>query len=158
MRRFAIAFLTLVLLTAVAAPAHAAIKIRKISFDPAGADDGSNRHLNKEWIKIVNTGPNAVRLRGWKIVDKGRDHVYRFNSVYLEPGDTIRLRTGRGYDGVPACEEGQPCPDNANYELHWKLDNYVWNNDGDRARLIRPNGNVVDSCAYASSASSPKAC
>lgn len=80
----------------VASPALAAICIKRINFDPAGADSGTNAHLNKEYVYIVNTGPNAVQLRGWKVFDRGRDHVYRFNSLYLEPGDTIHLRSGSG--------------------------------------------------------------
>lgn len=42
--------------------------------------------------------------------------------------------------------------------LHWDLDNYVWNNDGDRATLKRPNGTIVDRCAYTASADSPYPC
>jgi hypothetical protein len=141
-----------------APPAGAAMKIKRIAFNPPGEDSGTNRHLVREYVYLVNTGPNDVQLRGWKVIDRGRDHVYRFSSLFLEPGDTIHLRTGRGSDGAPVCEEGTECPENAHYDFYWKLDNYVWNNDGDRAKLIRPNGNVVDQCAYSGSADSPAAC
>lgn len=63
-----------------------------------------------------------------------------------------------GPAATPACEEGAPCPDNAHYEFYRGLDNYVWNNDGDKATLKRPNGTVVDQCAYTSSADSPLVC
>lgn len=97
-------------------------------------------------------------MREWKIVDRGRDHAFRFFPLALEPGDTVRLHTGKGSGGAPVCVEGEPCPENRHYDEYWDLDNYVWNNDGDRARLIRPNGNIVDSCAYTASADSPVAC
>lgn len=157
MRRIIILLLVSASLLA-APPAHAAMKIRTIAFDPAGRDDGTNRSLNKEWIYIVNTGPSDIQLRGWKIVDAGRDHVYRFPSLFVQDGDTIRLHTGRGRDGAPVCEAGSPCPDDLHFDLYLKLDNYVWNNGGDKARLIRPNGNIVDTCAYGGSSESPVSC
>ena len=142
-----------VLLT-TAAPATAAIEIKRINFDPAGRDTGTNAHLNREYIYLVNTGPRAKQLRGWKIHDRGRDHVYRFQALYLAPGDTIHLRTGRGDDGAAVCE--QACP--AYYNFYWDLANYVWNNNADVATLRNRAGNVVDRCRYGSAASSPKRC
>lgn len=140
-------------------PAFAAIRIKQIAFNPPGWDSGTNRHLNREWILIKNTGPNDVQMRGWQVFDRYRDHVYRFNSIYLEPGDTIRLHTGRGsFDGAPACEEGTPCPEHAHNDFYWGLDSYVWNNSGDKATLKRPNGATVDRCIYTASASSPAPC
>jgi Lamin Tail Domain len=136
----------------------AAVKIKRIRFDPPGPDGGSNQHLNREYIFLVNTGPDAVQLRDWKVADRGRNHRYRFSSLYLEPNDTIHLRTGHGSDGAPVCEAGTPCPDHARYDFHWGLENPVWNNSADRARLIRPNGNVADRCSYSASDSSPVRC
>ena len=151
-------FVGIVLLVG-AAPANAAVEIRRIQFDPSGEDTGSNRHLNREYIYLVNTGNNAKQLRDWKGFDRDRDHVYRFTATYLEPGDTIRLRTGRGrFDGAPACEVGKPCPENAHYNFYWGLENYVWNNDGDTATLKNDEGAVVDRCRYTASVSSPKRC
>jgi hypothetical protein len=158
MRRVGATLAVVLLVTTFSAPALAAIEIKRISFDPAGADTGANLHLNREYIYLVNTGPRAKQLRGWKVIDKGRDHVYRFGALLLEPGDTIRLRSGRGDDGAPACEVGEPCPEHAHYDFHWGLDNYVWNNDGDRATVKDSEGNVVDRCSYGSTADSPKAC
>lgn len=44
------------------------------------------------------------------------------------------------------------------YMLYWNLDNYVWDNDGDKATLKDKSRGVVDRCAYTSSADSPVAC
>jgi hypothetical protein len=133
------------------------MQIISINFDPDGADDGSNRHLNKEWILLVNRGNRAVQLRGWKVIDAGRDHVYRFGSIYLEPDAGVRLRTGRGGGGAPICEVGQECGP-PRFDEHWDLDNYVWNNDGDTAKLKNASGDLVDRCRYTSSTDSPVRC
>jgi hypothetical protein len=39
-----------------AGPANAAIRIRKIAFDPPGSDTGSNTSLKQEFVVIKNTG------------------------------------------------------------------------------------------------------
>jgi hypothetical protein len=36
---------------------------------------------------------------------------------------------------------------------YWGQYWYVWNNDGDRAKLKKANGNVVDSCSYSGAGS-----
>lgn len=158
MKRLTVALLVSTLvLTVGAAPASAGIRIKRISFDPAGADTGTSSHLNKEWVLLKNTGQTDVQMRGWKLFDLGRDHVYRFYSLFLSPGDSVRLRTGRGSDGAPVCEVGEPCGAPV-FNMHWGLDNYVWNNDGDRVTLVRSNGNIADRCRYGASADSPKRC
>lgn len=157
MRRFTVSLLVSASLLN-AASAHAGMSLKTLAFDPAGKDDGTNRSLTHEWIYLINDGSNGVQMRGWRIVDRGRDHVYRFGSLFLNPGDTVKLHSGRGSDGAPVCEQGEPCPKHAHYDFYWKLDNYVWNNGGDRARLIRPNGNIVDACTYTASADSPFDC
>ena len=91
MKRLVVLALVIALTSAVAAPAAARLRIVKINFDPRGADDGSNRHLNKEFVYLVNRGDRPVQLRGWKVFDAGRDHVYRFRSLYLDPGDRVRI-------------------------------------------------------------------
>lgn len=138
----------------VVTPASAKVEIKEIAFNPKGADDGSNRHLNKEYVFLKNTGSRTKDLSGWKLHDKGRNHVYRFDDLRLHPGDTVTLRTGQGDDGAAVCEGG--CP--VFYYLHWGLEHYVWNNGGDVAMLKTPSGKVVDRCRYGSSASSPKRC
>jgi len=141
-----------------AGPASAAMEIRRINFNPDGRDSATNSHLNREYIYLVNTGPQAQQLRGWKLFDRGREHVYRFGALHLEPGDTIHLRSGRGNDGAPVCEVGGSCPENTHYDFYWGLTEYAWDNGGDRATLINDAGSVVDRCRYGASASDPKRC
>jgi Lamin Tail Domain len=127
-------------LTSVLAPiASAAIRITKIYYDSPGSDGGSNSSLNAEWIRLKNTGSSSRSLKNWTIRDKA-GHVYRFGTYRLGAGKTVTVHTGRG--------------SNSARHRYWQQDRYVWNNDGDRARLKKPNGTTADSCAYSGAGSS----
>jgi hypothetical protein len=121
------------------AQALAAIKIHKIYFDSPGADNGSNASLNAEYIVIKNTGAARVGIGGWTIRDNS-GHVYKFAAgTRLGAGAKLTLHTGNGTNRVG--------------HRYWGQDNYVWNNDGDRARLRRANGTLADSCSYSGAGS-----
>jgi hypothetical protein len=128
----------LVLLALVPA-APGAIRITKIYFDSPGGDFGSNRSLNAEWIRLKNTGNRAKSLRGWRVRDAA-GHVYRFGRYRLAAGRTVTMHTGRGSNGAR--------------HRYWRQDWYVWNNDGDTARLKSRGGRLVDSCSYSGAGSS----
>lgn len=144
MRR-GVAGLVLALMTlGVPGFAEAKIKIKKVYFDPPGSDTGSASSLKAEYVVIKNTGGKAKKLGSWRIFDKGRDHTYRFPEGFkVGAGKVVRLRTGSGED--------------TRADLYWNLDNYVWNNDGDKATL-KKGKKTIDACAYPSSASSPYVC
>ena len=152
-------------LMATAAPANAALRITKISFNPAGADSGDSGHIRKEIVVIKNAGSHAVRLDGWRIHDVDRHHVYVFGDrsrgddvftdVKLRPGEYVRLHSGRGQDSATATTHGD-VP--TYYDFYWDLDNYVWNNNGDKATLKNASKDFVDGCAYTSSADNPVKC
>ena len=125
----------LVLLSLVPA-APGAIKITKIYFDSPGSDTGSNSSLNAEWIRLKNTGNRAKSLRGWKITDAS-GHRYRFGRYRLAAGKTVTIHTGRG--------------SNRPRHRYWRQDWYVWNNDGDRAKLRNRSGRLIDRCSYSGS-------
>lgn len=120
------------------ASALAAITIDSIRFGPSGDDDGSNASLNGEYLVIENTAGRAVQLEGWTIRDADR-HVYTCPRLRLGPGKKVRLHTGAGDDG--------------RQNIYWGQDNYVWNNDGDRATLKDEGGHRVDVCSYSGSGS-----
>ncbi|MEU8659783.1 lamin tail domain-containing protein, partial [Actinoplanes philippinensis] len=63
----------------VAVPAHAApaLRFQSVQYDSPGRDDRSNGSLNAEWIALVNTGPAAVNLNGWRIADAVRSYTLR---------------------------------------------------------------------------------
>jgi hypothetical protein len=125
------------LLLVLAAPASGAIRITKIYYDPPGKDTGTNAHLNKEWVRIRNTGASKVALKGWTLRDTS-GHVYTFPKASIGPGKVLYVHTGSGSNTVR--------------HKYWGEDNYVWNNDGDKATLRRANGTKADSCRYAGGA------
>ncbi|MBV9870496.1 MAG: hypothetical protein JO214_07725, partial [Frankiaceae bacterium] len=52
-----------------AAPAAAKVKFTSIHYN-VGSTVLTNSNINKEFVTIKNTGRHAVRLHGWKIVDR----------------------------------------------------------------------------------------
>ena len=119
--------------------AGAGIRIATIYFDSPGSDSGSNSSLNGEWVKLKNTGSSGKSLNNWTIRDNS-GHVYRFGSFTLRAGRSVTVHTGSG--------------SNTAGHKYWAMDGYVWNNDGDRARLKKGNGTLVDSCSYSGAGSS----
>jgi hypothetical protein len=122
----------------LATAASGAIKIDRIYFDSPGSDTGSNSSLNAEWIRLKNTGNSGRSLTNWTVRDSA-GHVYRFGTYRLRAGRTVMIHTGSG--------------SNTARHRYWDMDGYVWNNDGDRARLRKANGNTVDSCSYSGAGS-----
>ena len=72
-------------------------------------------------------------------------NVFRFLSVKLPAGTTVKIHTGKGPDTFP-------------HHLYWKLETYVWDNDKDKATLRNAAGNIVDTCAYNNASASYKVC
>lgn len=111
-----------------------AIKVEQIAFDPPFGG------LNKETIVITNTGTRRASINGWTIRDAA-GHVYEFRrGVWLGPHRQIRLHTGRGSD--------------TRHQKFWGRHQGVWDDDGDRATLKRPNEKVADYCRYSGAGSS----
>jgi hypothetical protein len=139
LKRTIIVVLCGLVVLALAPGASAAIKIRAIYFDSPGADNGSNSSLNNEWIRLKNTGTTARSLTNWTIRDTS-SHVYRFGAYSLAAGKTVTIHSGNGA--------------NTARHRYWDFMGYVWNNDGDRATLKKPNGTVIDRCSYSGAGSS----
>jgi micrococcal nuclease len=108
----------------------AQVVISEIRFD---ADGDDNQNLNDEWVRITNRGDSAVDLTGWVLKDTSATHRYPFPSGFvLEVGASVTVRTGCGTDTAT--------------DLHWcNQASAVWNNSGDTAFLLDPDGNIVDS-------------
>jgi lamin tail-like protein len=133
MKRLTIAVLFGFAMLALAPSAPAAIRITKIYFDSPGADTGSNFSLNAEWIRLRNTSARSRLLTGWKIRD-AQGHVYTFGTYRLGAGLAVTVHTGNG--------------SNTARHRYWRSDGYIWNNDGDTARLRNASGTLVDRCSY----------
>lgn len=124
--------------------AFAAIRIHKIRYDPPGADYTSIRQLHAEYTVIKNTGSSGRQLRGWIVKDK-EGHRFRFPRYRIPAGGYVKIHSGSG--------------NNRRGDLYWRLDNFVWNNDGDKASL-RWKGRTRDTCRYpgGESPNPPKYC
>ena len=108
------------------------IGIGHIEYDAPGND---HENLNGEWVEVTNNGTVAQAMGGWVLKDESASHRYRFPSSFtLGPGTSVRVFTGCG-------------PDSAT-ELHWCNGGAVWNNDGDTAFVLDPNGNIVAQKSY----------
>lgn len=120
-----------------AAPAEAAhqsgLHIGLVQFDSPGKDTRSNTSLNAEWVNIHNNAKSAVQLKGYKLKDN-TGYTYTFGSYKIGAGKTVKVRTGKGKN-VPGT-------------VYWNRGSYVWNNTGDKARLVTPSGALRDSCSW----------
>jgi len=115
------------------------IRIETIFFDSPGADTKRNSSLNREWIRLKNTGSTARKLTGWTIRDKG-GHVYRFRTYKLAAGKAVTIHSGTG--------------SNTPRHRYWRSDKYIWDNHGDTARLTNKAGELLDKCSYSGAGSS----
>jgi hypothetical protein len=109
------------------------IQIREIFYNPPGPDTRTNSQINREWVQLHNTSGRRIALTHWTLRDSA-NHVYRFGTYKIKAHGFVMIHTGKG--------------SNTQTNRYWRLSNYVWNNDGDRATLKDNNGNVIDRCSY----------
>lgn len=109
------------------------LRILEVFYDAPGDD---NVNLNEEWVTIRNDGENIVDLSGWTLKDESATHRFAFPALFsLAGGEFATIRTG--------------CGENFGTELFWcNQGSAVWNNTGDTAFLLDPNGNVHDTFGY----------
>lgn len=121
---------------ACGAPVEATLVITHVEYDAPGND---NNNLTGEWVDIKNVGFRAIDLSGWVLKDESSSHRYTFREGFaLDSNAQVRVFTGCGTDTVG--------PSSA--ELHWCEDGAVWNNAGDTAFLLDPDGNIHDNWSY----------
>lgn len=143
-RRLSIAAATAVAaLTAsvfAAAPAEAAggVVLYRVVYNSPGADTGSNRSLNGEYVVLKNTSRSTRTVTGWTLRDR-TGHRYTLPTTRIAPGKYLTVRTGRGT--------------NTTATRYWGSTWYIWNNSGDTAYLRTRTGALVDSCTWKSSGS-----
>jgi hypothetical protein len=128
-----IASLVMAVVLVLPANALAAVRITKVQYDSPGSDTGSKSSLNAEWVKIKNKGSKAVSLSGWTLRDTA-GHVYSFGSFKLKAGRTVTVHTGKGSNGSK--------------HRYWGSGAYIWNNDGDTAKL-KKGTKLKDKCKWA---------
>ena len=141
---FAAVALNVALRPAGAAAATSCVKINKIHYDSAGADDGSNASLNDEWIRLRSNCNNPKELQGFSVKDAA-GNTYTFSSSFVLGVDArVKIHSGKGT--------------NTATNRYWGRTKYVWGNTKDTARLYDAFPYLVQSCSYNSSAVNSKVC
>lgn len=125
----------LVGVVAISAPASARapdVRINSIKFGVFAADQS----LGREWIELINRGPEAVNLRGFT-VQNGSGANYGFNGDVMIAGQGGRLwlHAGTGVD--------------TDVSRYWQNGNFVWDDAADQATLRSRQGFVTHTCTYA---------
>jgi hypothetical protein len=131
------------------------IRIIRINNVPQGTTPAEK--LQDEYVVIKNLGTDSVRMAGWQLWDTtytadGRiSNLYRHKYVFpeflsngqawrVDPGELVFLITGPGLDiYIPSI----PSVQNPQFHFHWGKSQQVWNNAGDIACLLRPEGSQL---------------
>ncbi|GAA1416470.1 lamin tail domain-containing protein [Streptomyces thermospinosisporus] len=134
-----------------AAPAQAAeyssaLKVRGIQYDAPGSDDnrcsGGNTH--QEYLTIKNYSKSStVNLKGYVVKDATGNRFTFTKNHYLQPGDYVRLRGGRGTDS------------DAKNVVYRNNCNFMWNNPGDTIYVYKPSGARADVHKYTKTGNDP---
>ena len=107
------------------------VVILSVDPDPPGRDEEA---LDDERVVIRNRSDAPQDLTGWVLRDESTANRFAFPSgTVVGAGSTIEVVVG--------C---QPAPN----RLTWCNDRPVWNNGGDTALLLDPDGRIVDLYRY----------
>ena len=79
-----------------------------------------------ETVGIKNTGSTSINLAGWTLHDVDVNFSADLREVTLAPGETVVMVSGPNGVGGPG-------------RVVWS-DRHIWNNDGDVATLLKPDG------------------
>lgn len=126
------------LAAALAVPADAGVVLNEVLADPARDwnGDGVTSYRDDEWVEIVNAGPGAVDLTGWRIATADTTWRYGFSGELAEGGRL--LVTGKmSYDWERA--------------TGWPAYGLRLGNDGDTVmlwRLAAGDTTLIDSVTY----------
>ena len=119
------------------APANAVpgarIRMAKIFYDSSGPDTGSNNSINNEYVILKNVSTVRGNLAGYTIRDQ-EGHARTFGTRYLDPGQVVYLRSGKGTNTATT--------------IYWGSDQYIWNNHGDTAYWSSPSGTLLQTCKW----------
>ncbi|MBC2864633.1 lamin tail domain-containing protein [Streptomyces mexicanus] len=126
---------------AQAAEYSSALKIKGVQYDAPGRDSNSctKGNTKNEYLTIKNYSRSKVNLKGYVVKDAAGNR-FRFSANhYLEPGDYVNLRGGKGTDS------------DAKNVVYRQNCNFIWNNDKDTIYLYKPSGARADVHAYTKS-------
>ncbi|GAB6136878.1 MBL fold metallo-hydrolase [Halanaerobaculum tunisiense] len=90
----------------------------------------SDLSLSKEVVTIANKSNKQINISHWKLVSDTGNQTFVFpKKTTLAAGETLKVISGRGKTPGP------------NTILWTKR--YIWNNDGDSAKLYNSNGQLI---------------
>ena len=88
-----------------------------------------------EWVQVTNTADQAVSIEGYRLQSVEGDQWYDLPDLFMPPGTSLRIHSGP--DAI----------DNPPSDVLWTTQ-YIWNNDGDEARLYDEEGVLIDQWIY----------
>ncbi|WP_214779784.1 S-layer homology domain-containing protein [Bacillus sp. ISL-45] len=100
-----------------------------------GKIDITNLDLSQEIVTLKNIDTSDVPMDGWTLISVDGNQQYEFPSDFvLKKGASVTVTTGRSaYESRPT-------------HLLWTTA-YTWDNNGDAARLVDPQGTIIDELA-----------
>ncbi len=84
-----------------------------------------------EYVRVDNFGSVTVSMQGWDIYSVEGPQTFDFPAYSLAAGESVYVHSG------------PDAPPTGGNRIRWTT-GYIWNNDGDEARLTSPQGVVVD--------------
>jgi hypothetical protein len=118
------------------------LKIQGIQYDAPGRDSNNctTGNTRSEYLTLKNYSRTAtINLRGYKVKDAtGNTFTFPTNH-YLEPGDYVKLRGGKGTNS------------DGNNVVYRQNCNFMWNNDKDTIYVYKSNGSRADVHSYTKS-------
>lgn len=107
--------------------------ITRVQYDPNGPGVADGTDYNGEYVVIQNTTAGTLSLAAWTLED-AVGNAYPFPGQDVGAGLTVTVHSGAGTDTA------------TDLYADW---GWTWNNTGDTANLMAPNGTVADTCTYA---------
>lgn len=104
--------------------------IDRVVHNPPGPDDANP---NGEYVRIVNDGTVRASLRDYQVKAGSRQYLFLTN-VWLDPGEKVTIRIGRGTD--------------TSRTVYWGQSGAILRNAGKRVTLATPYRERVDCHAW----------
>lgn len=100
--------------------------IDSVHYDARGNDEDN---LNDEYVVLINSGDEVIRLSGWSMHDEHGNTFDFPNGFVLTPSHSATIYTGSGTNMATA--------------LYWHHETPVWNNDGDTVFIRNEKNEII---------------
>ncbi len=97
--------------------------------------------LNKEFIRLTNTGTGDVHIGGWTVSNGTFSYTFSVGAV-VPHGQSLVIRTGPGTNLPANPTTGTPAT------IHLNSTHYVWAHTGGHVVLKDGTGRVIQNCTY----------